>query len=62
MSAVLSATATFGETAALLERDAANVNGVDDLDSAKPFRGIALGVFLSVPIWILIGWTVHAVV
>jgi hypothetical protein len=26
----------------------------------EPGRGIAIGVFLSVPLWLMLAWTLHA--
>jgi hypothetical protein len=62
MSGFSSATTTFSQPMATLNRDEP---GRDDSDEQafvpEPGRGIALGVFLSVPLWLLLAWTVHAV-
>ena len=63
MSAALSATASLSQKAASREWEVVSESGAGDVyGSAAPFRGIALGVFLSVPVWMLIGWAVHVVV
>lgn len=58
----------FSSTAIISNRGMASIDGDDQgRDNAdepafvpEPGRGIALGVFLSVPLWLLLAWTVHA--
>ena len=62
MSGFSSATAAFNHGVGSPDRDE---QGRDDADEQafvpEPGRGIALGVFLSVPLWLLLAWTLHAV-
>ena len=58
MSASITTTLNHGVTSPSLDRDEQSRGNAD----GQPFRGIALGVVLSVPLWLLLAWTVHAVI